>query len=94
MDSQPTVLSAGITGTLGSKIALALLDKGVTNVKGLVRSNGISDRKQQQLDALNQVRAAVNLNDRPSHKRVGHQKYCCMPNILRLTDSPCRNSFG
>lgn len=52
MDSKPTVLIAGITGILGSKIASTILDKGVMNVKGLIRSNNISDKKQQQLDDL------------------------------------------
>ncbi len=38
-DSKPTVLVAGISGELGTKIANAILDKGVMNVKGLVRSD-------------------------------------------------------
>jgi nucleoside-diphosphate-sugar epimerase len=52
MNYKPTVLIAGITGILGSKIASTILDKGVMNVKGLIRSNNISDKKQQQLDDL------------------------------------------
>lgn len=52
MDYKPTVLIAGITGILGSKIASTILEKGVMNVKGLVRSNNINDKKQQQLDDL------------------------------------------
>jgi nucleoside-diphosphate-sugar epimerase len=53
MNSKPTVLIAGITGTLGSKIATAILDKGEMNVKGLVRSSSTShNNKQQQLDDL------------------------------------------
>ena len=53
MDSKPTVLVAGISGSLGAKIATAILDKGVMNVKGLVRSSSSSDnKKQQQLDDL------------------------------------------
>jgi nucleoside-diphosphate-sugar epimerase len=52
MDYKPTVLIAGITGILGSKIASTILDKGVMKVKGLIRSNNISDKKQQQLDDL------------------------------------------
>ncbi|MBW4567838.1 MAG: NmrA family NAD(P)-binding protein [Tolypothrix carrinoi HA7290-LM1] len=52
MNSKPTVLIAGITGILGSKIALTILEKGVMNVKGLIRSHNISDKKQQQLDDL------------------------------------------
>ncbi|MBO3459393.1 aromatic alcohol reductase [Aetokthonos hydrillicola Thurmond2011] len=51
MDSKPTVLIAGISGVLGTKIATAILDKGEMNVKGLVR--GTSDNyKRQHLDAL------------------------------------------
>jgi len=38
MNSKPTVLVAGISSDLGSKIANAILDKGVMNIKGLVRS--------------------------------------------------------
>lgn len=52
MDSKPTVLIAGISGSLGSLIADAILEGGVMNVKGLVRSNGTNDKKQQQLDDL------------------------------------------
>ncbi len=51
MNSKPIVLIAGITGTLGGKIASAIIDKGVMNVKGLLRCDGISDKKQQ-LDDL------------------------------------------
>lgn len=47
MDTKPTVLIAGITGSLGNKIATEILDKGVMNVKGLVRSD-----KKPQLDSL------------------------------------------
>jgi uncharacterized protein YbjT (DUF2867 family) len=52
MSSKPTVLIAGITGELGQKIAKAILEKGVMNVKGLVRSTHSHDKKQQQLDDL------------------------------------------
>lgn len=38
MNTKPTVLIAGITGTLGNKIATEILAKGTRNVKGLVRS--------------------------------------------------------
>ncbi|HCF28122.1 MAG TPA: aromatic alcohol reductase, partial [Cyanobacteria bacterium UBA11049] len=37
MNSKPTVLVVGSTGMLGSKIISALLDKGATQVKAMVR---------------------------------------------------------
>lgn len=49
MISKPSVLIVGITGTLGYKIASAILDKEVMNVRGLVRA-GV--QKKNQLDAL------------------------------------------
>jgi nucleoside-diphosphate-sugar epimerase len=53
VNSKPTVLIAGITGYLGTKIATEVLNKGVMNVKGLVRSSGSYDHnKQQQLNDL------------------------------------------
>jgi len=52
MDSKPSVLIAGVTGMLGSKIAAAILDKGEMEVKGLVRSSSVSREKPQQLDQL------------------------------------------
>lgn len=51
MNSKPTVLIAGITGILGSKIASAILHKGVMNVKGLIRNN-TNDKKRKDLDEL------------------------------------------
>lgn len=52
MNSKPTVLIAGITGELGNKIAAAILDKGLMNIKGLVRSHRSNDLKKQQVDGL------------------------------------------
>ena len=39
MNTKPSVLIVGITGTLGSKVARAILDKGIMSVKALVRSS-------------------------------------------------------
>lgn len=53
MTAKPTVLIAGITGMLGLKIALAIVQKGVMEVRALVRSDSASDpQKKQQLDDL------------------------------------------
>jgi nucleoside-diphosphate-sugar epimerase len=50
---KPTVLIAGITGTLGTKIATAILHKGEMQVKGLVRLGTLgNDLKQQKLADL------------------------------------------
>jgi uncharacterized protein YbjT (DUF2867 family) len=68
MDSKPTVLIAGISGTLGAKIASAILDKGAMNVKGLVRSYNHSSKKQQldDLKARGVVFVEGNLLDQQS----------------------------
>ena len=61
MNSKPTVLVVGSTGMLGSKIISALLDKGATEVRAMVRPGSDSDEKnrqsaQAQTDALNRAR--------------------------------------
>ena len=48
MNSKPTVLVVGSTGMLGSKIISALLDKGATVVKAMVRPGSDSDEKNRQ----------------------------------------------
>ena len=53
MTAKPTVLLAGITGMLGYKIASAILEKGVMEVRAIVRSDSASDQnKKKQLDEL------------------------------------------
>ncbi|BAZ11814.1 hypothetical protein NIES4071_36400 [Calothrix sp. NIES-4071] len=48
MDTKPTVLVVGSTGMLGTKIITALLDKGTTNVRAMVRSSSDSDEKNRE----------------------------------------------
>ena len=48
MNSKPTVLVVGSTGMLGTKIVWALLDKGATVVKAMVRPGSDSDEKNRQ----------------------------------------------
>ena len=53
MANKLTVLVAGATGMLGSKIVLALLDKGNLDVRAMVRSSNDSDEKnRQKIDAM------------------------------------------
>ncbi len=48
MDTKPTVLVVGSTGMLGTKIISALVDKGTTNVRAMVRPSSDSDDKNRQ----------------------------------------------
>lgn len=48
MDTKPTVLVVGSTGMLGTKIISALLDKGTTNVRAMVRPDSNSDEKNRE----------------------------------------------
>lgn len=48
MNSKPTVLVVGSTGMLGTKIISALLDKGATEVRAMVRPGSDSDKKNRQ----------------------------------------------
>lgn len=48
--SNPTVLIAGISGELGTKIANAILDKGGMNVRGLVHSRSSDDLKARGVE--------------------------------------------
>jgi uncharacterized protein YbjT (DUF2867 family) len=53
MTTKPTVLVVGSTGMLGSKIVRALLDKGDTQVRAMVRSLSDSDPKNlQKIDEM------------------------------------------
>ena len=55
MASKPTVLVVGSTGMLGTKIISALLDKGATVVKAMVRPG--SDSKQETHQKIEQIKA-------------------------------------
>jgi nucleoside-diphosphate-sugar epimerase len=72
--SKPTVLIAGITGTLGTKIATAILHKGAMQVKGLVRPGTLSDDlKQQKLANLTELGVSFvegSLSDLPSLEKA------------------------
>lgn len=48
MNTKPTVLVVGSTGMLGTKIISALLDKGTTNVRAMVRPDSDSDEKNRE----------------------------------------------
>jgi uncharacterized protein YbjT (DUF2867 family) len=53
MTNKMTVLVAGATGMLGTKIVSALLDKGATNVVAMVRSsNDTNPKNRQKIDAM------------------------------------------
>ncbi len=54
-----TVLVVGSTGMLGSKIVSALLDKGNTNVRAMVRSINDSDEKNRQKIEQMQAKGAA-----------------------------------
>jgi len=47
MAPKSIVLIAGISGMMGTKIASAILEKGVMSVRGLVRSTSSNNKKQQ-----------------------------------------------
>lgn len=47
MTAKPTVLVVGSTGMLGFKIVLALLNKGDTQVRAMVRSRNDSDEENR-----------------------------------------------
>lgn len=55
MASKPTVLVVGSTGMLGIKIISALLDKGTTEVKAMVRPG--SDSKEENRRKIEQMKA-------------------------------------
>jgi uncharacterized protein YbjT (DUF2867 family) len=60
MTAKPTVLVVGSTGMLGFKIVSALLDKGETQVKAMVRSRTDNDPKnQQKIEAMQAKGAAI-----------------------------------
>jgi nucleoside-diphosphate-sugar epimerase len=72
--SKPTVLIAGITGSLGNKIATAILHKGEMQVKGLVRPGTLNDNiKQQKLVNLTNLGVSFvegSLSDLPSLEKA------------------------
>lgn len=74
MTSKKTVLLAGATGMLGSKIALALVQKEEVDLRVLVRSRKVNDhKKQQKLDLLASLGVELfegDLNDIVSLERV------------------------
>lgn len=55
MATKPTVLVVGSTGMLGTKIVSALLEKGATHVKAMVRST--SDSNEQNRQKMEQMKA-------------------------------------
>jgi uncharacterized protein YbjT (DUF2867 family) len=60
MTSKLTVLVAGATGMLGTKIVSALLDKGATNVRAMVRSiNDSKPENRQKIDAMKAKGATI-----------------------------------
>lgn len=48
MTTKPMVLVLGSTGMLGTKIVFALLDKGATEVKVMVRPSSDEKRREPQ----------------------------------------------
>jgi uncharacterized protein YbjT (DUF2867 family) len=60
MANKLTVLVAGATGMLGTKIVSALLDKGATNVVAMVRSiNDSKPENRQKIDAMKAKGATI-----------------------------------
>ena len=60
MANKLTVLVAGATGMLGSKIVSALLDKGNLDVRAMVRSlNDSSEKNRQKIDAMKAKGATI-----------------------------------
>ena len=60
MTTKSTVLVVGSTGMLGFKIVKALLDKGATQVKAMVRSrNDSNEENRQKIDKMNAKGAAI-----------------------------------
>ena len=60
MTTKSTVLVAGATGMLGTKIVAALLDKGDINVRAMVRSIDDSNEKnRQKIDAMKAKGATI-----------------------------------
>lgn len=64
MTTKLTVLVAGATGMLGSKIVSALLEKGDVNVRAMVRSsNDTNPENRKKLDAMKAKGATIALGD-------------------------------
>jgi uncharacterized protein YbjT (DUF2867 family) len=60
MTNKSTVLVAGATGMLGTKIVSALLDKGDVNVRAMVRSiNDSNEKNRQKIDAMKAKGATI-----------------------------------
>ena len=60
MTTKLTVLVAGATGMLGTKIVSALLDKGNIDVRAMVRSlNDSKPEKHQKIDAMKAQGATI-----------------------------------
>lgn len=60
MTTKLTVLVAGATGMLGSKIVAALLDKGNIDVRAMVRSiNDSNEKNRQKIDAMKAKGATI-----------------------------------
>ncbi len=60
MTAKSTVLVVGSTGMLGFKIVSALLDKGVTHVKAMVRSsNDSNEANRKKIDQMKVKGAAI-----------------------------------
>ena len=60
MNTKSTVLVAGATGMLGTKIVAALLDKGDINVRAMVRSiDDTNEKNRQKIDAMKAKGATI-----------------------------------
>ena len=60
MNNKLTVLVAGSTGMLGTKIVSALLDKGNVDVRAMVRSsNDTNPKNRQKIDAMKAKGATI-----------------------------------
>ena len=57
MSDKTIVLIVGSTGMLGTKIVNALLDKGETEVKAMVRAD--SDRQEDKRKSINAMSSAI-----------------------------------
>ncbi len=58
--TKSTVLVAGATGMLGTKIVAALLDKGDINVRAMVRSiDDTNEKNRQKIDAMKAKGATI-----------------------------------
>lgn len=70
MINKPSVLIVGVTGTLGSKVAHAILDKGIMSVKALVRSSSKNNERIQSLSDRGVMILEGDLSDLSSLQNV------------------------